>query len=92
MELFLVLFDPEIAHTFEDRMDSPLITETLPVSSNALLLAAKVDDAAAIRTLLGFGEGAVGLVFKLNGSYSGYYYSNVVDFLQKVKERSFEPA
>ena len=90
MNLFLVVFDPDTTD-IEGQLGQ-LLVEAFSISKNASLVAARVDNATIIRTLLGFGEGTLGVVFKLNGSYSGYYYSGLIDFLDKVKEASLEPA
>ena len=89
MNLFLVAFDPETTD-IEGQLGSILV-EAFPLSDNVRLVAAPVDDAAIIRNLLGFKEGTLGVVFKVNGAYSGYYYSGLADFLDKVKEAALEP-
>lgn len=91
MQFFLVLFDPEMASDIEER-SSNVNFETRSISENAILLATTIDDPLVVRNLLGFGKGkgkevdSLGAVFKLNGSYSGYYYEGLWDWIEKIRE------
>ena len=89
MKFFLVLFDPEIASDVKERMAN-VNFETHSISENAMLVATTIDDALVVRNLLGFGKGKevdrIGAVLKLNGSYSGYYYEGLWDWMEKIRE------
>ena len=67
--------------------DMPSEFEVYPIEPHILLIAANIDDIQAMKVILGIAENQkAGAVLKLNGSYSGYYYRELWDWLRKTRE------
>ena len=67
--------------------DLPSEFEVFPIEDHIILVATSIEDAAAIKILARIGEdGRAGAVLKLNGSYSGYYYKDLWEWMKNTRE------
>ena len=91
MELFLVALTEPLPDKELDEIVNGLQGTSIKVTTaNLVLLASPHSSAEHISTAFGFtGESnpeRTGVVFKLNGSYFGYYYSSLWNWLRKARE------
>lgn len=85
MQLFIVVFEDDMpAATLEQARRQ---FEAHKMSDRALLIRTQIDDPVAISSFLGIDEKSsspvVGMVLKLNGSRSGYYYKSTWDWFRE---------
>ena len=68
-----------------------VVSSTYKLSSNALLVESEVAKASVLSDLLEIGDDLdpprIGVVFKLNGSYSGFYAKDLWSWLEEIQER-----
>ena len=93
MHLFLAIYDEEIAAEIKEQASSKFPPDGIyQLSGHILLVSSPINDSKYVSTLLGFPEGDVpsnvGIVFRLNGSYYGNYYSLFWDWIKKAREAS----
>ncbi len=86
MDLFIILFqEPIPPETVEIVKSPPLGNEVFRLSDRALLVRSYVDNPKVLSDLTGMSSESesppVGVVFKLNGSYHGYYHKDLWDWL-----------
>ena len=64
-----------------------------PLSSNTWIIRANADSTDMLSDFLGMDVSThprtIGMVFKLNGSYSGYHYERLWDWLEEARERIY---
>ena len=89
MVAYLVLFDEDIASETQDLIASYDFA-SYPVKDGVVLVATNIDDVSAIKQMLRFGgrddeEERLGAVLKLNGSYAGYYYEGLWNWLKEAE-------
>ena len=71
--------------------DLPSEFEVFPIEDHIILVATRVDDVYAMRVLAQIGEnGRIGAVLKLNGSYSGYFYKDMWQWMKNTREAAVE--
>ncbi len=90
MQLFLIVLTEEVADTVKSEAEKlPLIQDTHVMTDQALLVQSYVSNPQVISDMLRISENAelpqVGVVFKLNGSYSGYFYPQVWEWLAATR-------
>lgn len=67
--------------------DMPSEFQAYEVEPHIFLVATAIDDTQAMKVILGIAEGGkTGAVLKLNGSYSGYYYRELWDWMKATRE------
>ena len=90
-QLFLVHFEKDIAAEMEKRANVHFDSEHVFVLNDYdLLVASDSDDVSFLNKLFHLNskakESRLGMVFRLNGSYSGYYNEQLVDWLHKYND------
>ena len=94
MNLFIAFF-PE--STPAEVLDTAKVLGTgadaFLLSDNVLLIRNRVDNTQVLSDLLKMSEGIdtpkqAGVIFKLNGSYNGYYYPELWEWLAKARDAS----
>lgn len=92
MHLFLVIFDEAIASEAKERATPHVPTEGIyQLSDHVLLVRSPIDDSKYVGAFFGL-DGSpnntdqVGVIFRLNGSYYGNYYTGLWDWLKKARE------
>ena len=92
MHLFLVIYDEAVASKY-DKLAVPhsAIEGIYKVSDHVLLIQTPIDEAKHLGTFFGLDgepndDADVGVIFKLNGSYYGNYFSELWDWLRKARE------
>ena len=93
MNLFLVTFQEPISSGLIQRAKTAFSPEQVfTLSDRQLLVRSSIEntkDLSAFFDLTGEGDDpASGVIFKLNGSYYGYYSSSLWDWLAKGRESS----
>lgn len=93
MHIFLVIFEEAIASEAKEQAASDALPmESFLLSEYALLVGSPVSSPGHLRDLFGLSDESsptnVGVVFRLNGSYAGYYDAEIWDWLQKAREES----
>ena len=79
---FIVLFENPISKEEMERAE-PLF-EPFKLKDDALLLYSRNQLPATVASdLFGLDSSKPGVVFKLNGSFSGYYYAELFDWLRE---------
>ena len=93
MNLFIVIFKDEIPSATLQLARSLYGDGVFELTANELLIRAYIDDPTQLGKQFGIqvtpetSSPSLGVVFKLNGSYSGYYYANLWDWLTETRER-----
>ncbi len=93
MNLFLISFQEPVSSAIKDRAKAAFSSSQVFILSDRLLLVRtsieNTKDLSAFFDLTGDGDDPIsGVVFKLNGSYYGYYSSSLWDWLAKGRESS----
>lgn len=88
MNLYMVVMGSEIPSHVREAADSVSIGDAYLITNRSLLIRSSQEDPQQIKENLGIDVNNVGVVFKLNGSYSGAYFSNLWDWLRGSQSRS----
>ena len=93
MHLFLVVFEEAVASEAKEQAESTLLSNQIfLLAENTLLIQAPTSDPSLLTQMLGlFAEATepkIGVIFKLNGTYSGYHRSNLWDWLKEARDPS----
>ena len=91
MNLFLVIFEEAIASEEKEQAKSSFSAGgVFELSDRILLVQTPISDPKSLSMSFGLSDEAgssnVGVVFKLDGSYYGHYYSSLWDWLKKARE------
>ena len=88
MYLYMVVFDEALSEDGEMLQTIARISEGGPfrLKDCCLLMLTPIDNPKTIRDLIGIGEDSTGAVFKLNGSYSGFYDEKLWEWLRVARE------
>ena len=91
MNLFLVIFEEAIAAAAKEQAQSSFSSGgVFELSDRILLVQTPISDPKSLSASFGLSDEAgtsnVGVVFKLDGSYYGHYYSSLWDWLKKARE------
>ena len=89
MHLYMVVFEEAMSTSSEafQKVTSISGNDPFQLTDFSLLMQTPIDNPQAIRDLLGIGEGLTGAVFKLNGSYSGFYDEKLWEWLREAREQ-----
>ena len=89
MNLFIAIHEAKVTESAVEKVRSLVPNGVYEISDHVLLIRGPFEDASAVSTLLNLDSHPetplVGLVFKLNGSYSGYYYNKFGEWLKEAK-------
>ena len=93
MHLFLVIFKEAIASKAKEQAESTLLSnQVFVLSDNTLVIQAPTSDPSLLTQMFGlFAEATepnIGVIFKLNGTYSGYHRSDLWDWLKEARDPS----
>lgn len=81
--LYLAVLEEKIPHDVIEELSHK--EEVHSLSEYALLIRSSIYNPSTLRSELGIGMPAskprIGIVFRLNGSYSGYHYEKLLDWL-----------
>ncbi len=89
MNLFVAIFEDDVSSATLERVKIQHPKNVYEISNRVLLIRSSADNPLTISEPLGMaGNDAelTGVVFKLNGSHSGYYYSHLWDWLTEARE------
>lgn len=86
--LFLVVLDEEIPENVLEKAKAICGEDNIyTMSGDTLLLRSPIESPVALRDRLDIGmEGHRGVVFKLNGSYGGFYSASLWDWLKEGRD------
>ena len=85
MHLFAVFFQGGIPGGFEEKVGGFSSSEPYRLSDDLLLFQSHEDNPERLRVPLGIDGGTVGVLLKLNGSYSGYFTKSLWDWLKEAR-------
>lgn len=89
MQLFLIVLDAANADkVIEQTQNFSLMRDVHKVTEHAILVYSSASDPKVLTDLLGMtgdsdDEAQVGIVFRLNGSYSGLFYAQTWEWLME---------
>ncbi len=92
MTMYIALLQEPLTETSVDQMKDELKSHEglFPFGENAWILKTNIDDIEYAREMFNLSAECetpqVGAVFKLNGSYSGYYYEPLWDWLKEARQ------
>lgn len=91
MEQYVAVFaEPIAAVVAAEVNDNPVVSSTYTLSNYGLVIRSHAAKPKVISDLIGFlgdqEHPRIGVVFKLNGSYNGYYMSTLWDWLSENRE------
>jgi hypothetical protein len=85
VHLFAAFFQGGIPSDFVEKAGSLSTGEPYRLSDNILLFQSYVDNPQYLRDPLGIDASTTGVLFKLNGSYSGYFSQSLWDWLKEAR-------
>ena len=90
MNLFIAIFDDEIPENLVEKA-SVMAQDVFRLTERILLIRGYFDGPSTVSRMLGLHEEEedrrIGIVFRLNGAYSGYYYRRTWDWLTTEVEK-----
>ena len=92
MTMYIALLQEPLTETSVDQMKGELKGHEglFPFGEKAWILKTNIDDIEYAREMFNLSAECetpqVGAVFKLNGSYSGYYYEPLWDWLKEARQ------
>ncbi len=92
-QLFLVILESATANAVVQEANGlPLIQDSILLTDRSLLIQSHLSNPQLVGDMLRISEKAdspqVGLVFRLSGSYSGYFYPHVWEWLAAKRSES----
>ena len=85
--LFVAIFEDEVAgDVAEELEESPAIADTHQVNPTVLVVRSVAHDPAVVSSLARMSDERSGVVFRLNGSYQGFFYKSLWDWLKEGRE------
>ena len=83
MDLYLIYVESGLSDSAKSQLEVVFPDQHRQIDEKVVIVRAKDVNAKVVATMLGMqeSEDPVRLIFKLNGSYSGYYYSDVLAWL-----------
>ena len=85
MHLFAVFFRDGIPEDFEAKLGGFSPSEPYRLSGDLVLFQSHVDNPQYLREPLGIDDSSAGVLFKLNGSYSGYFSKSLWAWLTEAR-------
>ena len=90
MNLFIIVFHKSITPEIENEVNSaPLVKQAFRVTDHDMLVQSYVDNSRVIAENIGIDGGLeeppLGVVFRLEGSYSGYHDDALWDWLEAAR-------
>lgn len=87
MNHYVALFQNPVAEQVGEELSSVAIVEgTYKLSDFAMLIRSVINSPETLSKLLELSEERSGVVFKMNGSYHGYYFTSLWDWLAEDRE------
>lgn len=87
MPLFVAIFEKPITPEQMEKAQTGLASDAFQIGDRAMVIQSPADDPQALSVWLDLtGESSsphTGVLFKLNGSYYGHYYSGLWDWLRE---------
>lgn len=94
MTLYIALLDEPLSQSLVDQMNEELKSHEglFPFGQTAWILKTNISDIEYARGIFRLNAESeapqIGAVFKLNGSYSGYYYAPLWDWLKEARQEN----
>lgn len=92
MNLYAVIFDGKAPPGALEIANTVSRDEAFKISEGVFLVHSQIDDAGVLADMFGMEDRSrtpeFGVVFKLNGSYSGYFHNNLWEWLAEARERA----
>ena len=92
MNLFVVIFRGEAPPKALEVANTVSRNEAYKISEGVFLVHSHIDNPEVLGDMFGMSDDSrppqIGVVFKLNGSYSGYYHSDLWEWLAEARERA----
>ena len=92
MNLFAVIFRGEAPARALEVANTVSRNEAFEISEGVFLVHSQIDSPEILGDMFGMsddsGSPQIGVVFKLNGSYSGYYHNDLWEWLAEARERT----
>ena len=87
MSLYVAVFDGPVAAQIEAELgSSSLVADTYRLSESVLLISSPSSAPGVLSGAIEMSDGRVGVVFKLNGSYQGHFYTSLWDWLSENRD------